>query len=141
MPPSIEPSGDLAGLGNSHIARQPGIERADEGLGHVPHRCVEGGHLPYCVHTGVGAPSPLQPNRPTEQAGEGGLNLALHRKGVRLDLEAMEPAAVVLQPQRNPAQRRLCYSAPTNSSCTNGAASPLRKPSFTIRVYPPGRSL
>ena len=125
-----------------NISRKMGIEGCDKGPGLMTaagHKCC---HLPQGMHAGISPAGPFEPVSLSCDVVERPLQDFLDRQRIVLNLEPAVSGSIVLNQQRQFAaaglfmvlriQHDVDYS--TNSNCTRGAASPLRKPIFMMRV-------
>ena len=131
--PRVEGVGNRRGAADRYFGTEPLVQTGSDprGIGSVG--SFERDDLPGGMHPGVRSPRAGRPNGHPQQLRQRLLEQALNRAPCRLASEAVEVGAVVREEERE--LRGYSSSAsPTNSIRAIGAASPLRGPSFTIRV-------
>jgi hypothetical protein len=132
-------------LANRDVRRELAVERRLESPGGAPAGEGECDHLSQRVDAGVRAAGPVdRMASPVVEAGQRGFEFPLDRPDPGpLGLEAGKVRAVIFDPGPVPLSGRCREGAlsgtwlvvrQTSSICTMGAASPRRRPIFTIRV-------
>ena len=99
--PGVEVLIDESCPEHRHIGREIRIGAAHPGMGRAARSGVEVHDLTQRMHAGVGASGADHPHRRRRDPRQRPLDLALDRTPVGLALEAVEPAAVVFETERD----------------------------------------